>query len=489
MLPSAQWKFPRWPATQTLLGPRCYLWSTLAGVCLLLIAQVSGCTEDLCRGQAPAFQLDLTMGSGVDVTEVKKVKVWASVGNTQREDVFDVAGLLDDGRTSISVEVKGEEASAGFETTVQAAALDKYNLPMVQARQTFSGTGDACNFFQMTLAREGPADAGPPDTDSDMSSTCSPMADNGIFLNAGCDPDVQDRGVDAVFGFLQDDVRMWLIGSGNKIWLLNLDANMFMGEPQLQEQYFLAYPPGCGVMSPSVDEMPLNPGCNAVVKEQGVDAVGHTMFSDIGERGISLDLISGVRFWNLDPSDPVLSKGFIDARPKLSDEFIKYEPGVEVMDSQPETVGEHYRNPGFDPGVIQGGIDAYAEFRRPDLSSLHIITKGRRFWHFDTGAGTTGKGAFVETVGDLATHYRSFSPQACSTVIADGTPLNPGCDPDVQAEGVTALDGVARDGQMVYWQVISGKKYWNWDVAANGGEGAFVSGGKDIAELYRRASP
>jgi hypothetical protein len=50
----------------------------------------------------------------------------------------------------------------------------------------------------------------------------------------------------------------------------------------------------------------------------------------------------------------------------------------------------------------------------------------------------------------------------------------------VKASGVTAIGSYTYNGQNL-WQITNGTKYWNLDLDANGGSGAFISASSDIA--------
>lgn len=75
----------------------------------------------------------------------------------------------------------------------------------------------------------------------------------------------------------------------------------------------------------------------------------------------------------------------------------------------------------------------------------------------------------------------------CARLADDGTPLNPGCDPDVQAGRISAL-GASHTGGDEGWLLVAGKKWWFYRTTADQ-PGGFSSAGADVATLFRAVGP
>jgi len=128
---------------------------SLTAVCCLALALVAGCREDRCRGEAPAFQLDVATGP-VPGQAIARLELHLTAAGVTRQQTLVVEGLLDDGETSVLVQVPG--GTNGFTAFVDVVALDAVGKVLGRGHGEFSGTGDACNFFSVTLGMS--ADAG-----------------------------------------------------------------------------------------------------------------------------------------------------------------------------------------------------------------------------------------------------------------------------------------------------------------------------------------
>jgi len=109
-----------------------------------------------------------------------------------------------------------------------------------------------------------------------------------------------------------------------------------------------------------------------------------------------------------------------------------------------------------------------------------ILTSKKKWWGYDNSLQ-----AFTTGGKDFAVFLRKLSPN-CSVKTTDGTHLNPGCDPYVQANGISSL---ASSSTEITWIITAGKKWWLYDSKGAGGAGAFTAGGNDVALTFRLISP
>ena len=129
------------------------LWSGAAPSALLLLAclQLGACTGEPCGDAAPSFQVTVRPGSGVKVNRLQTMKVTVVAGAFVRHGhSFELGQAMADGATSFVVEL-GQAGSGGFEVHVTVVALGASGNAEGWAAKTFSGGGDGCNFFELTL--------------------------------------------------------------------------------------------------------------------------------------------------------------------------------------------------------------------------------------------------------------------------------------------------------------------------------------------------
>ena len=132
------------------------------GRTLALLAAVTslhtGCADLLCAAGPPSFELNLTLDKGVSTSKLSRVRVTVEAGKFRRDKSFSVGQELSDRRTSVVVHL-GEQGAEGFNVAVLVLALGKTdNDVRAWAQGTFEGTGDACNFFDLTLQAGAPKD-------------------------------------------------------------------------------------------------------------------------------------------------------------------------------------------------------------------------------------------------------------------------------------------------------------------------------------------
>jgi DNA-binding beta-propeller fold protein YncE len=111
---------------------------------------VSGCRADKCKSSAPAFQVDVSLPAGISGGLTKDLLVQIDAAGLHREQVLENAGLLDDGKTSFAVDV-GAAGTKGFTAELTVTARDASGTALAVGRGSFSGWGNACNFFELAL--------------------------------------------------------------------------------------------------------------------------------------------------------------------------------------------------------------------------------------------------------------------------------------------------------------------------------------------------
>jgi len=125
-----------------------------------LLPAASSCAEEPCRELDPAFELTLRLPAAVSGNQVASLEVEVQAGaGFKRDKRFPVSDQLDDGETSIVVEL-GQAGAEGFTATVSARAKDTAGTILARGSQSFpsagEATGDGCNFFTMTLEAAAP---------------------------------------------------------------------------------------------------------------------------------------------------------------------------------------------------------------------------------------------------------------------------------------------------------------------------------------------
>src|SRR5512137_1812260 len=121
---------------------------TLALVLSLLAA--SGCKSDRCRGEAPAFQLDVVLPGSVDGSRVTVLAVSVDAAGLHQSQELPIGGQLGKGRTTVAVDV-GAKGRDGFSADISVEARDASGRVVARAQQRFTGSGDACNVFALAL--------------------------------------------------------------------------------------------------------------------------------------------------------------------------------------------------------------------------------------------------------------------------------------------------------------------------------------------------
>lgn len=134
-------------------------------------------------------------------------------------------------------------------------------------------------------------------------------------------------------------------------------------------------------------------------------------------------------------------------------------------------------NPGCDPDVQANGITAVDIVTLSGATTWRVIA-GKKWWSYDVTSA-----AFTDGGKEIATFLKTLLPD-CSGKTTDGIALNPGCDPDVQVNGLSAM-GSMTSGSNTVWFMTSGKKWWTFDLSKS----AFTSGSGDVAAFFRTFKP
>jgi len=294
----------------------------------------------------------------------------------------------------------------------------------------------------------------------------SPSATS-IFLNPGCDSDVQTYGITAMAGFFRVGVDYQVV-SGKKWWNFDLASNRFIdGGADIAAAYRTAQPTDCSIRS-SDGTVTRNPGCDPDVQANGITALAGLM----NRGGVDQRIINGKKWWDFNPS----TNTFVDGGNDIAAVFRRSSPGCTTMTAD----GRIPANPGCDRDVQANGITAIGEFVREGRAIQQVVYRNK-WWNYDPPTNS-----FIGGSADIAQAYRGLQPTNCAIRTADGrVSRNPGCDVDVQSSGINGLAGFDRSTGTVDQLIIRGKKWWNFHPTTN----TFLDGGGDIAEYFRRSLP
>ena len=114
----------------------------------LMVTVPAGCADDPCKDEAPAFQVRLRLGSGVEAAKVKILRAEIRAAGLQIKHSFSINGELADGETSFDVNV-GSAGSAGFTAEVQLILQDATGKELARAQKKLTASGDACNVLSI----------------------------------------------------------------------------------------------------------------------------------------------------------------------------------------------------------------------------------------------------------------------------------------------------------------------------------------------------
>jgi hypothetical protein len=319
--------------------------------------------------------------------------------------------------------------------------------------------GDAANAGEGLLKLDG----SPP-------TSCTAKTGDGIDLNPGCDPDFQTKGPTAAGEFQDPKTKNkgWLLTTGPKWWLFDPAAaggkgSFTSGGKDLAAMILAGMEPtSC---TPTwADGTPQNPGCDVGFKANGPTAVSE--FTSPQTKSAAWLFTAGKKWWAF---DPVAGK-FTFGGAAIDAVFASWQPAC------PSAL-----NPACDPAVQVNGVSAAGEFRSAGGAPAWLFTAGKKWWAFDPAAAPSGRFAFGgESIDTLLATFQPGCPSA----------LNPGCDLDVKANGLTTVGEIrAGGGGQNLWFMTAGKKWWVFDPATGGGKGSFIGGGADFAAFCRTLLP
>ena len=151
---------------------------------LLALAALPGCKPDLCQGEAPAFQLTVSLGDKLTAARVQRLLLDLEVVGRKKQLDLTVDQEMVDGSTSVVLQV-GSAGSSGFAVKATVEAFDKGGRRLARDKGEFSASGDACNYFTVSLTGEGQLDsgateAGAPDMKADGPRPDGPAKDTAL---------------------------------------------------------------------------------------------------------------------------------------------------------------------------------------------------------------------------------------------------------------------------------------------------------------------
>lgn len=297
-------------------------------------------------------------------------------------------------------------------------------------------------------------------------NACTAMTTDGIHLNPGCDSLVQSAGVDALdFTQLMGKPHLLVLAASDHYWWYDLTAGAFVSGGASFTAYLKdKHAPGCGPLTG--DGIALNAGCDATVTGTGVRSIATLDNSDMTRQALT----SKAKWWSLDRATPPTAGTFVEGGASFSAFAKLFPPGcaAKTIDGLP-----------LNPGCMGWSDGPHAmDIRVTGATYGWLLLFDNLWWRFSSAAGT-----FTEGGKDFTGYLKQQQP-TCGVKTADGIELNPGCDAQVQANGLDAMASGTFQGNEV-WLVTSGRRYWIYDYAA----GAFVSGGQDIAAFFRTLSP
>jgi len=332
------------------------------------------------------------------------------------------------------------------------------------------------------FVHEGPYPDGPPPPDGPGGNPCTAKTNDGIALNPGCDPDFKANGPTALGQFIvvASGNPAWLFTTGTKWWVFDTTANGGQGAFTAGGADFAAtlktLQPACTAKAGPAF---LNPGCDPTFQANGPTTVGAIKDASSGKTNWFFS--SGKKWWVFNSTAGGGAGAFTAAGVNIANNTLALPPPCRSLAPDGTPI-----NPGCDVTYQANGPTAWGEFTNPGTGQqAWLFVSQTKFWLFDP----TGTGTFTGAGADIAQALSALQP-GCTAKAADGSFLNPGCDPTFKVNGPTAVGEFTSTGAAgtTTWIFTEGKKYWLFDPAGTG-NGAFTAAGADIASVVRLLAP
>jgi len=126
----------------------------------LLLLAAGGCKADRCRGEAPAFQVSMTLEAGLAAASVTALLIQVEAAGIMRKETMIMPPQLTAEQMAFWVRV-GDKGAQGFRARVEVTALDGGGVSLAHGKLDQQASGDACNFFQLELKGTAAGDGGP----------------------------------------------------------------------------------------------------------------------------------------------------------------------------------------------------------------------------------------------------------------------------------------------------------------------------------------
>ncbi len=123
-----------------------------AALTLIAALTCGGCSLDVCREHPPALELEITLNEDLGVT-VSNLEVRLEYAGQRFIRDFEVAGALDDGMTSIGVDLDPPpvESIRGYVEVRGRVAPDPRSEVVAFDDEGFTLTPDGCNLVPISL--------------------------------------------------------------------------------------------------------------------------------------------------------------------------------------------------------------------------------------------------------------------------------------------------------------------------------------------------
>lgn len=354
-----------------------------------------------------------------------------------------------------------------------------------------AGAGDAAHDGPSFLDALGILDGAPDSPTGDLSGpvdlfgpvdskglNCTAKTPDGLFLNPGCDPDVLAGGFSVVANAPIGMTNRWGVFRGAKWWIYDPSVlggqGAFVSGGKSLSTLLMNSPPNC--TATTRDGLKLNPGCDPDVKANGFTSM--VTFEFFG--AVNWLVCHGKKWWVFDTKPDAGPPAFVEGGTNLAT-FLTTQP----PDCSYKTKDGTAMNPGCDSDVKANGFTTMG-MMYDQGDAYWFAAAGKKWWLYAVNSDA-GLDAFVAGGANISDYLLQFAP-GCAAKTKDGLFLNPGCDLDVKSKGPTDLDVIKIFGK-TQALVTYNKKWWLYDLSANSGIGAFVTGGKDVAAFVKGLKP